>query len=210
MPLSPVDIRDAVLGLGGISAAALTVRKAYGTFSQSTKDRLAMLTATSEAIARMEPALAKVQQEVTANGGASLKDVVTSMRDEIIVERTARRVLSTHANYETSIDPLTLRVQTQYVSPEFVALTGLSRDECDRDGWVRFVVADDRERVRRLAAEAQTHGHVLSIDYIGENVQTNRRVPITQVGTPIISPSGAVIGWIGVIRPTVKLLTEES
>lgn len=186
------------------------MQKAYATFSQSTKDRLTLLTATSEAIARMEPALAGVQKEVTANGGASLKDVVTSMRHEIIVERTARRVLSTYANYEVSIHPTTAHVQVQYVSPEFVVLTGLSRDECDRDGWARFVIAEDRERVQRLAYDAQAHGHVFSIDYIGENVQTGRRVSITQVGTPIISPTGTVIGWIGVMRPKLKLLAEAS
>jgi PAS domain-containing protein len=208
MSLTPVDLKDALLGLGGISVAALAVQKAYITFSRSTKERLALLTATSEAIARMEPALAGVQREVTANGGASLKDVVTSMRDEIIVERTARRVLSTHANYEVSIPPATGIVQMQYVSPEFVVLTGLSRDECDRDGWVRFVAAEDRERVQRLAIHAQQNGHVFSIDYIGENVQTGNRVGITQVGTPIISPKGVVIGWIGVMRPKPKLLPE--
>lgn len=210
MPLTPADFKDAFLGLGGLSVAALAVQKAYATFSQSTKDRLTLLTATSEAIARMEPALAGVQKEVTANGGASLKDVVTSMRHEIIVERTARRVLSTYANYEVSIHPTTAHVQVQYVSPEFVVLTGLSRDECDRDGWARFVIAEDRERVQRLAYDAQAHGHVFSIDYIGENVQTGRRVSITQVGTPIISPTGTVIGWIGVMRPKLKLLAEAS
>ena len=205
MSLTPVDLKDALLGLGGLSVAALAIQKAYITFSRSTKRRLLLLTETSEAIARMEPALAGVQKEVMANGGASLKDVVTSMRDEIIVERTARRVLSTHANYEVSTHPTTSVVQVQYVSPEFVVLTGLSRDECDRDGWVRFVTSEDRERVQRLAFDAQKHGHVFSIDYIGENVQTGKRVPITQVGTPIISPIGTVIGWIGVMRPKARL-----
>lgn len=208
MSLTPVDLKDALLGLGGLSVAALAVQKAYITFSRSTKRRLLLLTATSEAIARMEPALAGVQKEVTANGGASLKDVVTSMRDEIIVERTARRVLSTHANYELTIHPTTGVIQVQYVSPEFVVLTGLSRDECDRDGWARYVISEDRERVQRLAFDAQKNGHVFSIDYTGENVQTGKRILINQVGTPIISPTGAVIGWIGVMRPKLKLLAE--
>lgn len=151
------------------------------------------------AVSRMEPMVTSIQRELTANGGGSLRDAITDLRNQMAIDRAARRMVQNVPSLELGVadrEPVVLAV-----SHAFVRLTGLTRDDCERDGWLRCVVPADRERVGQIVREAYESEHVVSTTYAVEHVHTRTATHVEHTGTPVLNYAGAVVGWIFVLRP---------
>jgi len=166
-----------------------------------TSTRNAVLSDLSEAIKRIEPALLDVQTQLRVNGGSTLRDAVNELRNEYAVERAARRVVSNVASLEMGINPLSGDMSVLFVSAAFSRLSGLSRDDCEHDGWLRAVEDEQRERVTRVARESMESQSVMSVRYVVQHVYTRGRTRVEHTGTPVLNMRGAFVGFVVVITP---------
>ena len=148
--------------------------------------------------------VASVKREVTTNGGSSLKDAVTEIANGVAIDRAARHLAIDTATYELIWDGLAHR--TVYVSSEWIRLTGLSPADTEHEGWALSVAPSDRARVMATAASAAETGSVFFARYHLENVATHVQVHIDHIGTPVVTKTGAVIGWVGVLTRVPPIL----
>jgi len=88
-----------------------------------------------------------------------------------------------------------------FVSAAYVALTGLTKDDCEDMGWVRAVAPEDRDRVSMLAGHARRDGVVISTSYTAMNVLSGVRTLVDHTGTPVFNYAGVMVGWVVVLRP---------
>lgn len=205
--MSAEDAFKATAALFGAVTALLGTMKTIAIVQQARRERLAReaerlsrLDTIVEQVARFGVVLADINHELKANGGGSLRDVITEIRNEHALERAARRVIANAASYEIRVDPRSEHAETVHVSPQFVQLTGLTRDDCDDGGWVRAVSAGDRDRVQRLAEKAARDGTVLATTYEIRNVHSGAQTEVEHVATPVLNYAGSVVGWVGVYR----------
>lgn len=143
--------------------------------------------------------MAVVKKEMQTNGGSSVKDAVNRLMAELSHERVARRSAWRQAAYEVAIDKDGV-MRVLHVTPEWTALTGLTREESEREGWAMSIHHNERERVVDAAREAAERGTVFFETYVVQNTRTHQRVRVDHVGTPILTAS-RVTGWIGVLTP---------
>jgi PAS domain-containing protein len=145
------------------------------------------------------PAIKAVQYEVTANGGGSLRDTVMDIRNEHAIERVARRLVNNVASYEMLLRS-GREAEVTFVSPAYVRLTGLTREETADGGWIRAVASEDRDRVSAAAATSMRHGIVLSTTYTVQNVLTGERALVEHMGTPVFNYAGVMVGWVAILQ----------
>lgn len=161
--------------------------------------KMETLDALHRTVTHILPIVEDVQKELKANGGGSLRDAINEIRNEQALERAARRVMTNIASFEVRVDgegPTVL-----HVSPAYVHLTGLTRDDVEDDGWLRAVVPEDRERVSAAGARAYNEHKVFITTYTLQHVHTQERVLVEHTGTPVFNVVGDCVGWVGVLRP---------
>ena len=154
----------------------------------------------SATVQRLEPMLQDVQHELKANNGGSLRDELVETRNEFAVERTARRVLTQAASFEVAVLPNNSS-RVLFVSPAFVKMTGLTRDDAEDSGWVRAIHPNDRSRVQAEARIAFDEATVHSTTYTAQNVHTGSTTYVEHTGTPVLNSRGAMVGWIVMLIP---------
>lgn len=142
-----------------------------------------------------------VRAELQENGGGSVKDAVLAFRSELALERAARRAAWGQAAYEVQIHA-DGQLSVLHVTPQWTALTGLSRDEAAMEGWTRSVHPDDRERVKHSALEALEAGTVFVASYRLQNVRTYQECFVEHIGTPVLDRRNRLVGFVGVVTPT--------
>jgi PAS domain S-box-containing protein len=145
------------------------------------------------------PAITGIQAQLVANGGGSLRDLITDLRNEHALERAARRVMTNVASFEVKVTGD--EAQVLHVSPAWVHLTGLTREDCEDDGWLRSVHEDDRDRVAAGASRAYREGKVFVTTYRTFNVHGGPAVRVEHTGTPVFNTAGHCVGWVAVVRP---------
>lgn len=143
----------------------------------------------------------KIRNEVTPNGGGSIKDAVSRLEADLAMERGARRFTISHAaTYDVRIVDST--VVDPHVSADFITLTGLTPGEVSDNGWLRWVHPSDRERLRALTLSALETQDAFVAGYTGRNVVNGKEYTVEHVGRPVRTrPGGPVIGWVGAIIP---------
>ena len=149
-------------------------------------------------VERLVPMLRDIQKELQPNGGSSLRDTINEIRNEQAIEQQARRVMSMVASFEYKVSATQSRVL--HVSPEFVRITGLTREDADHDGWLRAVADEDRERVAQGATRAMREQRVHVTVYNVRHVYTAIRARVEHVGTPVFNAEAEMVGWVGVLR----------
>ena len=166
---------------------------------QAEQEHAEMLAAMADAVARIEPKIEEVKHQFTMNGGSTIHAAIQEIRNDQAIERTARRAMSDTPSIEVSIRGGEMRVL--FVSPAYVRITGLTREDCEHDGWVRSVVADDRARVTAAAAAAYEALNVFSTTYVVEHRHTRERVLVEHTGAPVFNYRNDVVGWFAILRP---------
>lgn len=142
----------------------------------------------------------EIHRELQPNGGGTLRDAIVSIRNNQARERASRRLLIDTANMEVVVDPTTGDAEISYVSPAYVRLTGLSRDEANNWGWTRALAVEDRERVTELARQSFADEAVMMTTYTLVNVHNGTRTAVHHMGTPIFNHAREVIGWAAVMK----------
>jgi PAS domain S-box-containing protein len=204
--MTPADVREL---LGVITAASAVVvsgwkgvqftRTKLAKRRETEASKVATLNALHSTVTHMLPIIEDVQKELKANGGGSLRDAINEIRNEQALERAARRVMTNIASFEVRIDNEEARVL--HVSPAYVHLTGLTREDVEDDGWLRAVVPEDRDRVGASGSRAYAENKVFVTTYTVQHVHTHERTAVEHTGTPVFNAAGLCVGWVGVLRP---------
>ncbi len=206
-----IDVESTIKLLLSLGAAAGTVGTASVKLWRNRKARIKAYHENEDAknlkldnlgttLDSLTPKIADIQYELKANGGGSLRDIITQMRNESAVERTARRLMNNVASFETLIMN-GQEHEVSFVSLAYVAMTGLTRDDSEDGGWVRGIAPEDRDRVSMLAHNSMTKGIVFSTVYTAQHVTTGTQTVVEHTGTPVFNYAGVVVGWIGIMRP---------
>lgn len=174
---------------------------AWRSYRRRTRESTAMLTGLRDSVAELKPLMESVQYELKANGGGSLKDAIISMRNEQAVERVARRMMSNAAVLEVACRPDGSSV-VLFASHAYIRLTGLTRDDCEHDGWVRAIHSADRDRVSKISRIAHDEGVVISTTYRIVHIHTGAVARVEHTGTPVLNYKSEVVGWVYVLIPT--------
>ena len=148
--------------------------------------------------------MATVKQEVTINGGRSLKDRVTvigqdvqRLHHELKVSTAARRVGDNRAIFEMVV--VDGEARPRYVSREWTRLTGLTREDMDDGGWLSCIQIADQPRILAMAQEANENQSIFQAEYWCVNAMTGAPHYIRHIGHPIFSDAGVLVGWVGEI-----------
>jgi len=206
-----IDVDATVKLLLSLSAAAASVTavlvKSYRYAAKRVEEyrgieaqKVFKLDTVAHTVASIVPVLTDIQRELKANGGGSLRDIITEMRNDHAVERTARRLVHNIASFEVTIREGE-EVKVSFVSAAYVALTGLTKDDCEDMGWVRAVAPEDRDRVSMLAGHARRDVVVIATSYTAMNVLSGVRTLVDHTGTPVFNYAGVMVGWVVVLRP---------
>jgi len=191
-------------GLGALGTAVYKVfrytQRRLEEYRTNEKGKSAKLDSLHTTVTEMGPLLRDIQYELKANGGGSLRDVIMEIRNEHAIERTARRVMSNIASFEVRIHEEG-HSEVSFVSPQYVRLTGLTRDDAEDGGWIRAVALGDRERVMAMSEASWRNGTVMSTMYTLHNVLTGEETLVEHTGTPVFNYAGVSVGWVGVLRP---------
>jgi PAS domain S-box-containing protein len=199
---------EQLLGIGlSVLAVATTLYKG-GTWALRRRTalktaeahKLDVLNMVKDAVDRVGPLLQDIQSELKTNGGGSLRDAIHAIQDDLAVERAARRVSTAIPAFELALHR-TGEFQVTYVSPAYVQLTGLTREDTEDAGWLRAVAPEDRDRVSQLSAAAMHDHYVMTTTYVVQHVHSGRRVAVEHTGYPIFSLRDQCVGWYGVLRP---------
>jgi PAS domain S-box-containing protein len=193
-----------LVGLVGLGTAAVRVtryvrgrRQARQAATEAAQQQLRELAKT--VTEQLLPAVASIQAQLQANGGGSLRDLLRDLRDEHALERAARRAMTNVASFEVKV--VDGESSVLHVSPAWVHYTGLTREDCEDDGWARAVHEEDRDRVMRMARRAMEDGKVFVTTYRLRNVHTNAVQRVEHTGTPVYNMLGDCVGWVAVVRP---------
>lgn len=160
------------------------------------------MSATRKTLADMQslmPDLKRVTQELTPNGGGSLRDKVDRIERLVSIAEGARRLLmdvvTGAAIYEANGEG-----SCTYVNRGWSTLTGLTLDEARGSGWVAGVAEHDRKRVLEAWMLAVVNRHEFSLDY--DMVDREGRVtPVHGVARMLRDSRGDVVGVIGTVQP---------
>ncbi len=139
------------------------------------------------------------QQVYIIDSLKKLQEAVLEMSANLAVDRVARRTAVATAMFETLMTEDNQRVL--YTSPGFTRLTGLSREDCENEGWIRCVHSTDRDRVARLARRAFEDETVMSTIYTVQNVQTGKKTLVEHTSAPALNAGMSVVGWVGHLNP---------
>jgi PAS domain S-box-containing protein len=184
------------------------VWRLYGRWRRSRDERVQRIAYLTKAVDDILPIITDIQRELKTNSGSTLRDVVLEIRNEHAIERQARRVMSNLASFEYKLEKDDTHVL--HVSPQFVRLTGLTREDAEDDGWLRAVSEDDRDRVAHGFRRAMRESKVFVTTYTVVNIHTEANTRVEHTGTPVFNHAGDIVGWVGVLRerPAAVLLMD--
>ncbi len=209
MTLPPIDWAD-VLKAVIVAILLFTgagIRKALVAARTEWRARKAMWAArdlrddsTALLVGELAKDVADIKHEVRFNGGNSLKDEVSALRREFSVSEAARRMGQGLATWEG----MALRDGTiipVHISPEWLRLTGMARDDTANGGWLRALSDDDRARVSEIVADAEAHHKVFAVEYELRNVHPPyERSRVRHTGIPVLNQRRAIDGWVWELR----------
>ncbi len=136
-----------------------------------------------------------IQQELTHNGGSSLKDAVRRIENELHSKNNKfKAYLSLQKEPIWESDGAG---NCQWVNDAYVRMTGYSLDHLKNMGWMMIVKKDERAYIntewQRSIADKRTFNHRLTI--VSSNGDERR---VYAHGYPVISNAGDVTGYIGI------------
>lgn len=161
---------------------------------------VAAVVANRASIDAMGKTVDSIRRQVYTNGGSTIVDKIDSLHREVALSKAAQRQVSNVASFE--VEGTKGHERVSYVSHAFTRLTGLSREDCERVGWIRAVHDADKDRVGMIAAESFEDGTVMQTRYRVQNVYTDETTLVEHTGTPVYdSKQETVLGWVGVLLP---------
>lgn len=151
----------------------------------------------------------RLDAELTANGGSSLKDAIGRIETrQHQIDAFLRTSLHLH---ETAIVRTDANGKVTAVNREYKRLTGASLDEVRGDGWINVIAMHDRDRVRAnwdnaVAEGREYHDDITFLDHHGNEFTAHTDVYRE------LDYKGNIHGYLGVIVPASKnpcIFTEE-
>lgn len=131
-------------------------------------------------------------QELTPNGGSSIKDAIGRIETRQMIEVQVRKALSNDSIsgvWEASADG-----QLTYANRTFQRIVGRSLGDLEGWGWVNSVHPEDREKVLKewkLALEQEREAQ------LNFRVLNEEPVPVVSVSHPLRDRAGNLKGYIG-------------
>jgi PAS domain S-box-containing protein len=100
--------------------------------------------------------------------------------------------------------------RTTYISPEWLALTGQSREEAEGWGWLAVIHPTDQETVRSIVEEANRAAVDFTVTFRLRR-RAGDHIWVVGGATPSFSPQdGRFIGFLGSISEASKLAETEA
>lgn len=144
---------------------------------------------------RVRDDLKTVKQEVTYDGGKSVKDKLRRTEGTLKIERQMRRMTDPNARAEWRKG----HDGTMYcdaVTDAFFDLTGLTADKCEHGGWTSCIPDEaERQAARDRYEECAEQGHIFLMEYTIRNVRTGVVARVRHRAEPV-EQDGDVFAWI--------------
>lgn len=142
----------------------------------------------------------KLQEEFRPNGGNSLKDAISRIERNLLIERETRRALSMASDiisFEADSKGLYI-----WINKAFMDISGLSSSDAENYGWINTVNLRERDAVLQEWGNAIRQKRVFQMQYHMTNILTGATIKINNFSLPILNDDkNDVIGYVGILTP---------
>jgi len=141
--------------------------------------------------------LKRVEEELTPNGGKSMKDAIDRIERQLIVVGGGQIALLQDLTY--GVYRCDQKGDTEYVNRTLLSVTGMQFEQVVGTGWLQFVSERDRDAVDADWKAAVREGREFLATYDIKTVTGEH--PVVSHAYPIKDEYGVLVGYFGTIKP---------
>lgn len=192
------DVGSLLAGLAAISASILGIIALFkGAIIPFWKWCKKVKNVTTMHLTVLPERINRIYQEVTPNGGSSLKDSVNRIETRQLIQEQRQHAYASHLT--TPIFETDATGACTWVNKAYLDFVDASQDDILGHGWINFIEYEDQHRVAESWASAIRDKRAFRLEYTMVPPEGPTRV----IGetTVIRDSGGAVLGYIGSFTP---------
>jgi PAS domain-containing protein len=139
----------------------------------------------------------RIYQEVTPNGGSSLKDSVNRIETRQIIQEQRQHAYASHLS--TPIFETDATGACTWANKAYLDFVDANPEDIMGHGWINFIDYEDQHRVAESWASAIRDKRAFRLEYT--MVLPEKHTKVVGETTVIRDGNGAVLGYIGSFTP---------
>lgn len=140
----------------------------------------------------------RIYQEVTPNGGASLKDTIARIESRQIIQEQRQHAYASHL--EVPIFETDAVGSCTWVNKAYLEFVNAPIEDVLGNGWINYIAYDDQTKVADSWASAVRDQRAFRLEY----TMMTTDGPVTVMGETFViraNHNGPVLGYIGTFTP---------
>ena len=163
------------------------------------------------AVTELPMRAARIEKELTVNGGSTVKDALVLMKEKVDFLIARQYFNRQRIDFALSVEGLSMfetdaKGNCISVSANYCRLTGRGEIEHLGSNWIHNIAYEDREKVMKEWIDSVNHRRIFDMRY--RLISANGIIVVSCKAHPIDDIHGNLAGYFGVIEPVKEQKNE--